>query len=120
VTAYLLDEDVPPAVAPELRRRGIDAISVHEVGRAGHGIPDAEQLGFAIGQQRAIVTYNRRDFQHLDRDCREAGIRHHGIIWGLDAMVAQWDVGGIIRAIQAIDQTYDDLSGLVIPLARAD
>ena len=31
---FLLDEDIRPHVAGGLRRRGIDAVSVHEIDRA--------------------------------------------------------------------------------------
>ena len=60
---FLLDEDVTVGVAAGLRARGIDAISVHEVGRSNQGIGDDEQLQFAVEQGRVLVTYNRGDYQ---------------------------------------------------------
>ncbi|MBI3966692.1 MAG: DUF5615 family PIN-like protein [Chloroflexi bacterium] len=60
--AFLLDEDLSFRVAEGLRQRGVDAVSVHEIGRANRRIPDEEQLTYATTQGRAIVTYNRADF----------------------------------------------------------
>jgi hypothetical protein len=117
---YLLDEDLSSRVAEGLRRLGIDAVSVHEVGRSDARIPDELQLQYAVSEGRAIVSFNREDFQRLDREWRESGRHHQGIVWGHESMVRRRDVGGIIPAIQAIDQTYDDLSDLIIPLARSE
>jgi hypothetical protein len=59
---YYLDEDVNhgPKVADELRRRGIDAVTALEAGRAGREIPDQEQLEYATGQGRVMVTQDVR------------------------------------------------------------
>lgn len=43
-------------MARELRKRGIDAITGAEAGRAGQRIPDQDQLGYATRQQRVMVT----------------------------------------------------------------
>lgn len=76
----LLDEDVHPQAAPALRRRGFDVVSVHEIGRAGQRISDDEQLAFAVGQGRAIFSYNEEDFIKLHRAWLKAGKSHRGII----------------------------------------
>lgn len=55
---YYLDEDVihGPLVAEELRKRGVDTITALEAGRAGREISDQEQLEYATGQGRVMVT----------------------------------------------------------------
>lgn len=55
---YFLDEDVirGPVVARELRARGVDATTALEMGRAGQGIPDQQQLDYATRQGRVMVT----------------------------------------------------------------
>ncbi len=68
---FLLDEDISQRVAEGLRARGIDAVSVQEIGRGGQGVPDEERLAYATEQGRALVTYNRDDFQVLDAKWRE-------------------------------------------------
>lgn len=47
---YLLDEDMSPAVAEGLRLRGIDAVSVHDLGRANQGVPDTTWLEEATAE----------------------------------------------------------------------
>lgn len=60
--SYYLDEDVNyrPAVADELRRRGISALTALEAGRAGREIPDQEQLDYATSQGTVMVTQDVR------------------------------------------------------------
>jgi hypothetical protein len=55
---YYLDEDVihGPLVAGELRKRGLDAVTALEAGRASQEISDQEQLEYATGQGRVMVT----------------------------------------------------------------
>lgn len=74
----LLDEDVRPMLAEVLRQRGYDAIHVLELGRTGKS--DAEQLAYAVELKRSIFTHNIRDFRLLDRQYRQEGKEHFGIL----------------------------------------
>lgn len=47
-------------VAESARGPGLDAVSVHEIGRRGFGA--AEQLDFAARDDRVFPTRNRDDF----------------------------------------------------------
>mgnify|MGYP001404308290 FL=1 len=62
--ALLLDEDVRPMLGEVLRQRGYDVIHVLDAGRTGKS--DAEQLAYAVSQQRAILTHNVRHFTLLN------------------------------------------------------
>ena len=62
--ALLLDEDVRPMLGEILRQRGYDAIHVLDAGRTGRS--DAEQLAYAVSQQRTILTHNIRHFRFLN------------------------------------------------------
>ena len=75
---FYLDEDLTPVIAVSLRQRGVDAVSAHEVGRIGLG--DAEQLAFAAGQGRCLVSANARDFRRLGHSAIEHGRPHAGIV----------------------------------------
>jgi predicted nuclease of predicted toxin-antitoxin system len=74
----LLDEDLSPEIAKRLRASGVDAISVHEIGR--RGLPDREQLEFAATDNRCIVTRNRNDFILLTREFFDRGKPHRGVL----------------------------------------
>ena len=76
--SLLLDEDVRPLLAEILRQRGYDAVHVLDLERTGK--TDAEQLEFAVSQQRSILTHNIRDFLGLDRHYRASGKEHFGIL----------------------------------------
>jgi hypothetical protein len=75
---YLIDEDLPPTKAEVLRAHGIDAISTHEIGR--NGLSDPEQLRFAAGQGRCLVTGNRNDFFELTLDFFDRDEPHTGVV----------------------------------------
>jgi predicted nuclease of predicted toxin-antitoxin system len=61
----LADENFPFGAVVELRRLGHDVLRVEEVGLANRRIPDPDILAFAISQQRAVVTHNRRHYIKL-------------------------------------------------------
>jgi predicted nuclease of predicted toxin-antitoxin system len=114
---FLLDEDLSQRVAEGLRRRGVDALSVHELGR--RTLADEAQLVFATMQGRTVVTYNRRDFQALDDAWRLAERRHAGILWANERSVPRGSIGELIRALQAAFHQYESLAGLCLPLSRS-
>lgn len=58
-----LDEDVDVLVAELLTRRGYSAITARDAGTLGQS--DSEQLAYAVGQRRALLTHNRVDFEKL-------------------------------------------------------
>ena len=54
MTIFLVNENLPRSLAPELRRAGFDAEDVRDRGLAGH--EDAEVLAYAISKQRILIT----------------------------------------------------------------
>lgn len=74
------DELVDTALAVELRRRGYDAVSCREAGRANQRIGDPAQLAYATTEGRAILTNNISDFIPLDARWKRQGREHAGII----------------------------------------
>lgn len=74
-----VDEDASEhAVIRGLRARGVDIVTTAEADRLGTS--DSEQLDFAVGQNRAIYTFNTGDFARLHREYLEQGRDHHGIV----------------------------------------
>lgn len=100
---FYLDEDLTPAIATALRKRGMDAVSAHEAGHLGLG--DAEQLIFAAGQGRCLVSANARDFRRLGRNAIEQGRPHAGIVL-CSPRIHRLDVGTVVKALMEIAERY--------------
>jgi predicted nuclease of predicted toxin-antitoxin system len=78
--ALYTDEHIDPNLALTLRRRGYDAVSCREAGRANQRISDELQLTYAAEHNQAILTYDGPDFIRLDHNWKRAGRQHAGII----------------------------------------
>jgi predicted nuclease of predicted toxin-antitoxin system len=70
------NENFPLKVVQKLRALGHDVLTSQEAGKANLSIPDVDVLAFAIENERALLTINRRDFIQLHR----SGVRHEGVI----------------------------------------
>ena len=109
----LLDEDVRPRLGEILRQRGYDAIHVLDVGRTGK--KDAEQLAYAVSQQRAILTHNIRHFRLLNQQYHEEGRQHFGIL--LSAQVPLRDL--LRRSLRFLGRhTADDVKSNILWLDK--
>jgi hypothetical protein len=75
---FYLDEDISPRVAEILRRRGIEAVSVHEIDMVGAS--DEDQLADAVSRGAAIVTRNRDDFIALTIRAFQNSSPHYGLV----------------------------------------
>jgi Domain of unknown function (DUF5615) len=73
-----LDEDVDVLVAELLRARGYVATTTLDEGQRGKS--DAEQLAYAVGHGKAIVSHSQGDFEALAQDYTARGETHYGII----------------------------------------
>lgn len=116
--SFLLDEDISYRVAEGLRRRGVDAVSVHEVGRANTRLSDEAQLELAVNQGRVMVTYNRADYQALDAAWRVEGRTHAGILWCAEDSIQRRAIGRLVRALETAASAHESLKGVCMALAR--
>jgi predicted nuclease of predicted toxin-antitoxin system len=73
-----IDEDVHGSIGEALRRKGYDVISVHDIKR--DGLSDAEQLSYAVQEDRAIFSFNAVDYIELHIQYLKDGKKHSGII----------------------------------------
>ena len=73
-----LDEDVDPLLASVLRERGIDCLSTRDAQNLGHS--DIQQLTFATGEERVMLTFNVKDFLRLAKEWVDSSRHHCGII----------------------------------------
>jgi predicted nuclease of predicted toxin-antitoxin system len=74
----LLDEQLSPAIAEQLRSCRHDAVCVADAGLSG--LPDDRVLSWASGEHRAVVTNNIRDFRLLHGEYLRASQSHYGIV----------------------------------------
>ena len=70
------NENFPLPVVAELRRLGLDVLTIQDTGKAGQSVPDQSELDFATSEGRAVLTLNRKHFIHL----HEIRPEHAGII----------------------------------------
>lgn len=75
--ALYSNENIPLRLVLALRQLGYEVLTSFDAGQANRGLPDEDVLAFATGQRRAVLTFNRRDFQKLHRI---TGGKHEGII----------------------------------------
>jgi hypothetical protein len=68
------DEDFDYTVVDQLRRMGHDVLTVQEAGRGGGA--DSQVLADATSDHRAVLKFNRWDFERLHRQ----NSAHAGII----------------------------------------
>ena len=70
------NENFRQPLVRELRELGYDVLTSREANQDNQGITDSEVLRFAISQNRALITYNRKDFLKLHKETK----KHRGII----------------------------------------
>jgi hypothetical protein len=97
---FFTDEDVYSAIAPALRNRGVDAISTPEAGQLGD--LDEDQLAWAAGSGRVLVTFNVGDFAALHADWLGVGKHHAGIV-----VSAQLDLGEVLKRLVHLASALD-------------
>ena len=74
----LLDEQLSPAIAEQLKARGHDVVSVAEAGLTG--VSDIQVLSSAARDRRVVVTNNIKDFRPLHADTLKMSTAHYGIL----------------------------------------
>ena len=94
----LLDEDLSPKIAEILRKKGIDAVSVHDIGRGG--LSDKSHLEYAASEGRCFVTRNRNDYIILTRQFFSSNKSHKGVL------------------VVSSSHRFDDFSGIAKAIAK--
>jgi predicted nuclease of predicted toxin-antitoxin system len=73
-----LDRHIKTQLAIDLRARGFDVLTTQEA--AMDRASDEDQLQFATSQNRAVLTFNIRDFAPLHEQWTAASRPHAGVI----------------------------------------
>ena len=104
------NENFPLPVVEELRRLGHDVLTMQDTGRAARAVPDEDVLAFAVREERAVITLNRKHFVRLHRSRPD----HAGII------VCTFDREFIAQArrVDAAMKTEARLTGKLIRVNR--
>ena len=97
---FFTDEDVYAAIAPALRKSGIDAVSTPEVGRLSES--DESQLEWAANEGRILVTFNAGHFAKLHTAWMKAGRHHAGIV-----VSSQRPIGDLLHRLVKLASDLD-------------
>ena len=93
---FYLDENVPVAVAEQLRRRGIDVVTVRDLGLLGES--DINHLRLAMAEGRVLCTHD------IDYVMMHAGgTEHPGIVFGQQH---RHGVGDWVRFLELVYNVY--------------
>lgn len=104
------NENFPLQVVVALREAGHDVLTSLEAGEANRALSDSAVLAFAISQERALLTLNRRDF-----------IREHARIpdhAGIIVCTQDTDTSGQARRIDEAIRASQSLAGKLIRVNR--
>ena len=91
-----LDENLTPKIATQLRRRGVDIVSVHELGLTGDS--DENHLQRATEMKRVLVTADT-DFLVMVSE----GAQHAGIVFGVQEKLS---IGDWVNGLELIVAVY--------------
>lgn len=93
---FYLDENVPVAIAEQLKRRGIEAITARDLGRLGNS--DLNHLQRAAEMGYVLCTHDA-DYVEM----AAAGAEHAGIVFGQQHKHRIWDW---VRFLELVHGVY--------------
>lgn len=105
---FYADEQFPRRIVEALQALGHDVLTVQAAGN--RGLPDEDVLAFAIQENRAVLTFNRRHFIRLHGQQPN----HAGIIVCKDDP----DREGIALRINKAIASIETLNGMLIRVNR--
>ena len=97
----LLDEMISGVVVERLRERGHDVIAVVADPEL-RSLDDPGVFAFAGGEDRALVTYNYRDFIAIAREHVSAGQEHAGLVFVLPTNLPRRELSRLAREIERL------------------
>ena len=106
--SFLADENYRRPVVVGLRALGYDVVTVQELGKQGS--PDSEVLQLATSQERAVLTFDRRDYIRLHGQVAS----HAGIV----TCTNDPDIAALTARIHAAVSGMADLKGQLLRVNR--
>lgn len=95
----LLDEQISGKVAKRLRDRGHDVTAATD-DPSLRGLSDPDLFEVAQRQGRALVTYNRVDFEPIIREYAETSREHHGLVIVHPTRFPSWEFARLTGVIE--------------------
>jgi hypothetical protein len=118
----LLDEMWSPAIAVELRRRGVDVAAIAEADQADRyaGVEDDRVFARAQEDGRTIVTDNVADYERARREWEARGLSHRGVVYALNPPFNRHRSGSVVgqmvralgRLVRSCESTGEPFSGV--------
>jgi hypothetical protein len=105
MVSLLLDENISPAIAVQIRQKRPDIriISIHAwQGGLFKAKADGEILADASVQGLTLFTYDQKTIMPILVQLGYAGIEHAGVVFIDDLSIATCDFGSIIRSLTAL------------------
>jgi uncharacterized protein YbjT (DUF2867 family) len=97
----LLDEQISGRVAERLRDRGHDVVAI-AADPSLRGLSDPDLFEVAQRQGRALVTYNRADFEAIVREYAETSREHRGLVIVHPTRFPSWEFARLVVAMEAL------------------
>jgi hypothetical protein len=97
----LLDEQISGKVAERLRDRGHDVTAATD-DPSLRGLSDPDLFEVAQQQGRAMVTYNRVDFEPIIRKYAETNRSHHGLVIVHPIRFPSWEFTRVAAALDGL------------------
>ena len=111
-----LDRHIKKQLAVDLRQRGIDVLTTEEASM--DTASDEDQLAFAAQQDRAVLTFNIRDFAPLHERWTAEAKSHAGIIVSQQLGSRQYGVL-LSRTLRLLDRiTAEEMRGNFVHLEQ--
>jgi predicted nuclease of predicted toxin-antitoxin system len=108
--SLLLDEQISGKVAERLRKQGCDAIAA-TADPALRGLSDPDLFEVAQRQRRALVTYNRTDFEAIVREWAAAGREHRGLVIVHPVRFPNREFARLSKALAHLTETFPASGG---------
>jgi hypothetical protein len=109
----LLDEQISGKVAERLQNPGHDVFAA-TMDATLRGLSDPDLFEVAQQQGRALVTYNRPDFEAIVREYGETNREHHGLVIVHPTRFPSWEFARLASALDALLVRPDPGKGFLI------
>jgi len=109
----LLDEQISGKVAERLRDRGHDVTAATDDSSL-RGLSDPDLFEVAQEQNRALVTYNRVDFEPIVREYAQMGREHHGLVIVHPTRFPSWEFSRLVSAMDRLLKRPDPGRSLLL------